>query len=274
MSEEILVKYPTAYGDAAFNLTRPHIVIALSGGFDSAVTLYGIAQAIRDHGTGNEIHPITVRKISNQKRKLANDKANPFPIVKNLVKWMREQFPTVVIHDVVQGHVIDWWEDEYKYTQKQRDLINKIAAQYGPENTTMFMGMTMNPPVVIGQEKHIAEDGKEYIGNADLARDSITEPVIPGTISSWSQCDGVIECFPFRNFDKRAVYSFADIYYGSHETFLNMTRSCEGFRRNTQNFTSTCGAGPEELDKKCWWCHEREWTTEHYAIDKENGFHP
>ena len=267
----MLVKYSTAYGNVAYDLSRPHIIISLSGGFDSAVTFYGLAKAIHENGTGNEIHSITVRKLSNRRGHPDFDKGNPFPIVTHLIEWVRSQFPDVKIHDNVTALVHEWWEDEFKYTQVQYDLLDQIAQEYGPENVMTTSGMTMNPPLVVGEVTVTDNNGNIIRQNALTERDEISEVAIPDTISTKSHCDGRDEFYPFRNFDKRAVFSFADTYYGDVDTFLNMTRSCEGFRRHTNNFTGVCGAGPD-LDYKCWWCYEREWATEQYAKDKENGF--
>lgn len=272
----MLVKYSTAYGDVGFALDKKQIIIAISGGFDSAVTLYGLAKAIHEHGTGNEIHPITVRKISNDKNgRKESDKFDPFPAVQDLVNWIQLQFTDVIIHAPTFGDVFEWWTDEYKYTAKQYELCEKIAKEYNSNDVILYSGMTMNPPIIIGKETSVDENGVLFKHNAEPKRDKITEEVVTGTMSAITETIifGVAEFMPFANFDKRAVFSFADTYYGDVDTFLNMTRSCEGRRKKTNNFTTPCDPALLDHDEHiCWWCYEREWAAEQYEKDKENGF--
>lgn len=253
----MIVYYETFYGNVVFDLSKPNIIVCLSGGFDSAVVLYGLAHAIANNHTKNVIHPVTIRKTRNPAKGPHTAKPNPYPIVDNIINWMRTQFPTVDIEDTVCHDVTNWWIGDHgkNYAKATGAAIKKLAKDLGYDSVIVFNGVTKNPPLTLGNE-FFQENGVTVHRNPTTAREINSAGAIGSTLSVKIEHNGTYsEIMPFRNHDKRAAFSFAD-RYGDVNKFLEYTRSCEASSEETANFTVTCNT--------CWQCCEREWALLNY----------
>lgn len=246
--------YKTAYGNVAFKLDCSNIIVRLSGGFDSAVMLYTIAFLLNENNLSPSIYPLTVRKINNPNNDPAMDKANPYPVVDTILDYVKDKFPNLDVKPTQRLDVDNWWLDNDTgkiYSNAQDELLLKIIKDYNLDTDVVsYNGVTKNPDVHIGEEKHNPEKNRQV-------------PLIIGAIANsrsvyhnTKQFGHEIE--PFRNFDKRIVFSLAD-RFGILQDMLSITRSCEGLREATDNFTTTCKTSPI-----CWWCYEREWANKNY----------
>lgn len=248
-----MVFYDTAYGKIAFNLDYSNLLVRLSGGFDSAVMLYALATALKEHNVSATIYPITVRKVGNPTKDAGNDKANPYPVVDIILNYVKKDFPDLIIENPQRLDINKWWKGNpgKKYSGAQDELILKVINDFNlGKDFAIYNGVTMNPNITIGEEKVNPEMHRQVI----IAAGKIEGTLSVQLLSQKFNC----EMEPFRNFDKRAVFSLAD-RLGILEDMLSITRSCEGFRRATDNFTTTCKTKPI-----CWWCYEREWANENY----------
>lgn len=248
-----MVFYDTAYGKIAFNLDYSNIIVRMSGGFDSAVMLCGIATALRDHGKTASIYPMTVRKIKNPTGDDANDKANPYPVVAGILDYVKLKFPELDIKEPQRLDIPKWWQgdSDKNYTRAQDELLVSIFEKFDlGDDVVSYNGVTKNPEMTIGEEETNPAKNRQVPVIADA---------IPDTHSVCYQTKKFkCEMEPFRNFDKRIVFSFAD-RLDVLTDLLEITRSCEGLRSATDNFTTTCKAKPI-----CWWCYEREWAKQNY----------
>ena len=275
----MIVKYPTDYGLVAFDLSRKNLLVSCSGGMDSSTTLYGLAQAISEHGTDNIIQPVTLRKVSNAAenkpknlekniKKPEFDKVNNYVIVDGIVEYVRSKFPTVTINEPRRLDIKGWWEKSSNISQQKDFYVNVATSMGSLSDALVYNGDTCNPDEVIGFEYDIVNFTR-VPRNADPTRVKLTadmcnliDDTISVTMTDYFYDGRLTEFFPFRNFDKRAVMSFIDTY-GDLGTYLKITRSCEGDRKTTKNFTVTCPGVTT-----CWWCAERKWALETYKKDK------
>lgn len=241
--------YETVYGNILFDFKYSNAIVRLSGGFDSAVMLYALVKAASEKGIKNfKVYPITVRRVGNRKRNHPDfDKPDPEPIVKDIINFVREEFPDIVIKDSLIGDTENWWKDRV-YVNAQKKLIIKIMDYLKNNNEInnfwIYNGVTKNPDTILDKNDPHPEPHRSVF---DL------DNAYPNSISVMIEKDNTID--PYRNFDKRAVFSLAD-KLGIKEKLLEITRSCEGFRWDTENFITTCNV--------CWWCLEREWAKENY----------
>lgn len=261
--------YENKFGNVAIDVSDNHLIINLSGGFDSALLLYMLAKTITDTGAGSTIWPITVRKLGNEANNPGFDKANPYPVVEGIIAYVRKKFPLVDIKDTTPGDVTNWWNDNdtgKPYVDAQRALVGKlltnITAEFPGAVPISYTGVTKNPNFVIGEEKFTVTDELGNVTiihrNPEKHRDIDSSPVVENTASVIHVFPGGVHYDSFRNADKRITMSFAS-EFGILNDLLDITRSCEGRRARTNNFTTTCQESP-----KCWWCHEREWALANY----------
>lgn len=242
--------YDTSYGKIYIDLSSNNIIVRSSGGFDSSVLLYAIANAATELGKNKDftIYPITVVKIGNEKDVYDLNKHSPLENLANIINFIRKSFPNITIKDLTTMSITEWWKKEI-FLKAQADLSSSVIKNLNLLNkieTNLdyleYNGVTKNPDMVIGHEGF----------NPEVHRQKpLEEFAIFGTISA-KQGNDVL---PFRNFDKRAVFSLAD-RLNILEEMLVMTRSCEGRLIDTDNFTKICGV--------CWWCCEREWAKLNY----------
>lgn len=248
-----MVFYDTAYGKIAFNLDYSNIIVRLSGGFDSAVMLYALATALKEHNVSPVIYPMTVRKKGNLHNDPGQAKANPYPVVDEILSYVKKDFPELNIATPQRLDLKKWWKDPKKnlYTKAQDELILKVVNDFNlGKDFVTYNGVTKNPDINISEEEVNPEIHRQVINIAGQIKGTLSVQML----SRKFNC----EMEPFRNFDKRAVFSLAD-RLGILEDMLKITRSCEGVSAATDNFTTTCKTKPI-----CWWCYEREWANKNY----------
>jgi len=252
------------FGNVFFDLSEKHIILKFSGGFDSAILLYVLASEIHKNNLDITIHPITIKKIGNEKNLPKLDKFDPENNIKNLINFVKEQFPAVKISDPEFGTVDEWWlkGNEKASVYALNSLLKKVHKSLHVKHVFDYSGVTKNPDIVIGEEffNELDENGNEIIvhRNPEKHRDEIVNSFVENTVSVLIKENSITRVEPFRNMDKRITISLA-ADYGILDFLLKNTRSCEGRRGRTNNFTTTC---TEEF--RCWWCHEREWALNNY----------
>lgn len=246
------------FGNVALNLESKQVAIRISGGFDSAVLLYILANEISKHQVDVTINPVTVIKSNNRHNSL--DKFNPTSTVNNILSFVRLKFPKVKINPSKFKTCVD--QNNETFLKTQNLLIQEVLADYNLDVLINYNGVTKNPPLIIGNEyiEEIDQNHNKILvhSNPEKKRDKTHPFGIKDTVSVCFREDNVIHLEPFRNFDKRLTMSLADDH-GILNYMLQNTRSCEGRRNNTNNFQTTCVG-----DHKCWWCYEREWALENY----------
>jgi len=268
--DEFLIKnskhYTTPYGTVSINTRAENVGIFLSGGLDSAVILCLIAKTFTENNITAPIQPVTVRR-GNPTDIKSYDRVNIYPYVEKIISYVRNKFPTLVIHDTIKEEANYWWVSKHNgsgnissYTYQQEILSSFLQWKYArPELVDLknsqglddllyceYNGVTKNPPKLSG-----VPDSEEN------HRDHYDYNYMPGSATSLSRGshDFVAEYAPIRNADKRITVWLAD-YLGVLEDLLPITRSCEGGPEETENFTKEC--------MQCWWCLERKWALDNY----------
>jgi hypothetical protein len=154
-----------------------------------------------------------------------------------------------------------WWI-ESNFLEAQSAFRHNLHKELNIEGIIDYTGVTKNPDMVIGQDflPELDENNNEIIvhRNPEKHRDTIVIPFIENTVSVIKKFENESFLNPFRNADKRITFSLASDY-GILDFLLENTRSCEGRRQQTHNFTTVC-----YRDIRCWWCHEREWALNNY----------
>ena len=247
----MLDQYQTKFGNVLINLERPHAVIKMSGGYDSSVMLYTVANSIRKLGLQDKVQiwPMCVKKIGNHKDHPDFDKRNAVPVVQGVVDFTRAAFPDVTINDLRVEECPKWHIDDKYYRDAQDAITIKLVSELNlhPIKFTNFNGVTKNPDHSIGLDQWTVEHRHHNATYAPAYPDSATVYIMD------DDNPGIQE--PWRNADKRIVFAIAD-QLGIVENMMEMTWSCEGFVLNTNNFEHEC------MD--CWWCLERKWGYEEY----------
>ena len=251
--------YQTPYGDVHIPVGSPIITVRTSGGFDSGLLLYLVAQTCAELNPSAVIQPITVVR-TNQEDRPNWHRVDNRPIVDNIVEWVQSQVPTVNVKTKQWTDAIEWWTNgNVSYTDAQRNLVKQnYRALTEDDNADYvcgihdFNGVTKNPPVPMTinnmhQHREIKRDVNDKNAPA-IAENSCT------VVHNKDGRDGrFVE--PFRNADKRVVMWLSN-NLGIIETLDTLTRSCEGGREETDNWTKVCGT--------CWWCQERDWAKSAY----------
>lgn len=246
--------YNTPYGNVHLPVDSPIVTVRTSGGFDSALLLYLIAQACSESNPTAIVQPLTVVR-TNEDDHPSWHRVDNLPIVDGIVEWVRTQFPNVTIRDKNWKDAFKWWENKnISYTGAQRALVdeqtNSIVELEDSYSCRVFdyNGVTKNPPVPMSinnmhQYRELKRDVDD--ANSPAIEDSCT--VIHG--ASGNRCRFVE---PWRNADKRITMHIAR-QLGVFEKLNQISRSCEGNRESTDSWTKVCGV--------CWWCQERDWAS-------------
>jgi hypothetical protein len=249
------------FGNIAIDLSKKHVIVRLSGGFDSSLLLYIIASEVSKNNLDTIIHPCSVKKIGNEENDPGLDKFDPQETVTKIVDYVRTAFPNVTVLDPLFNEIDTWWI-ESNFLKAQSTFRHKLNEYLNIEGIIDYTGVTKNPDMVIGQEflPELDENNNEIMvhSNPEKHRDNIVIPCIENTVSVINRFENISFLNPFRNADKRITLSLASDY-GILDFLLENTRSCEGRRRQTNNFTTVC-----YRDFRCWWCHEREWALNNY----------
>ena len=269
--------YETPYGNVEINVDAQRAVVSVSSGFDSALLLYMVALAAKTHNPTLEIYPVTARRVNPQHDrpepyfKDIFDRVDNYQNAVKVVEWVRSKFPDVDIKDNLlydssywqycQDDPIMGIRNTYIMAQKLPHTYalflpyqNNVGYSY---DSVSFSGVTKNPDFELGGDN--PEVHRNYkISTDDASKISIQKKIktVPVTVNNNSFPElTVLFTEPFRNGDKRATFWLAD-ELGILDTLLDISRSCEGTRENTNNWTEECF--------ECWWCYERKWAHETY----------
>lgn len=255
-------EFNTPYGDIHISKKPLHYAVRLSGGFDSAVMLYLIAKTMATYNKNSKILTATVRR-TNPSTFPEFDRVDTAIYAEKVTSWIKEEFPDIIIEETVKTDADFWWIGEYKdgkmissYLYSQNLLERYFQWKYYipafemkdqyPSDTVFYasyIGTTLNP------------DTNDIPKSDESHRDLKVNPVFDNSSSVSYIGDNKEFSEPFRNVDKRAVFWLAD-QFNILDKLLEITRSCEGDRESTDNWTKEC--------KKCWWCLERDWAHKNF----------
>lgn len=257
--------FNTPYGDVYINHSAMSYGVRVSGGFDSALMLYMLAESLSKNNSAAIVYPMTTKKWNTTDIEFF-DAADSFVYADAVIDWVRSKFPTVNIKESLKRGAEFWWisnfvngQDRSSYLNTQNMLSSYInwlnVTRYlethpnTDSNTLLYCeyaGTTKNPPVHLTDFPRGPESHREKNKPNVIATDS-------PTIAYFT--DYFCEYEPFRNADKRLTFWLAD-NLGILNDLLSITRSCEGNKYTTNNFTQECN--------ECWWCYERNWAHANY----------
>ncbi len=257
--------FNTPYGDVYINNSARTFGLRVSGGFDSALMLYMLAKSLAENNSSSTIFPMTTKKWNTTDFDFF-DAADSFVYADAVIDWVRSKFPTVDIRDSLKRGAEFWWipnfvngQDRSSYLNTQNMLSSYInwtnVTHYLEKNPdtlpgTMlyceYTGTTKNPPVHLTDFPRGPESHREQNKPNAIVKNSPTVLHLDTYFCEYE---------PFRNFDKRLTFWLAD-NLGILKDLLSITRSCEGNKYSTKNFTQECN--------ECWWCHERNWAYANY----------
>ena len=248
--------YETPYKNVHINVSAPLCTVRTSGGFDSGLLLYMVAKTCSEHNPTAEIQPITVVR-TNEDQYPQWHRVDNRPIVDSIVQWVRGQFPQIAIREKVWKDAFQWWENgNITYTDAQKTLVtqwvdpNKTIEDPYKAQVFDFNGVTKNPPVPMSinnmhQHRELKRDYDEPGKPAEAENSCSIHKFKNKNTAQFQE--------PFRNSDKRVTIYLAR-EFGIFDDLNRLTRSCEGGREETSNWTKVCGT--------CWWCQERAWAME------------
>ena len=225
--EEYKVTLPFESKDWGFH---KNIGIGMSGGLDSSLLLWMLAHHIDE----NELD-VTIYIWSC----IHEEKPWQHIHAKKAIAFVKEEFPNVKFgeHVTEMTTAKDYIDNG---TRVSWDLVAKHNI------TALFNGVTVNPPEEIGEKVW----KKRWQRRAERRDWDNRQWWIEER--SECRCDAHTEYLPFVHTDKRLVLAFYK-KYGLLASLGSLTRSCEGWIEETENFTKEC--------KGCWWCIEKEWAT-------------
>ena len=225
--EEYKITLPFESKDWGFH---KNVGIGMSGGLDSSILLWLLAHHINENDLDITIYVWSCCHEEKPWQHIYAAKAREF---------VMNAFPNVKFgeHMVRMTTAKDYIDNG---TRLSWDMVAKHNI------TALFNGVTVNPPEEIGAPlwrkrwKRRAE--RRDWDNRQWWIDERSE----------CRCDYHTEYLPFIHSDKRIVLAFYK-KYGLLASLGALTRSCEGWIEETENFTKEC--------KGCWWCIEKEWAT-------------
>jgi hypothetical protein len=206
------------------------IGIWMSGGADSSLLCYLLAEKIKKENLFIKIQPLTVQKRPGIYESI--------PVRNKIAELLDAE-------DIFKNHIIyaapdsGWVSSVYlgMFANKNKENIKQNLFQ------VLLSGITTNPPREVQKDFHwgILEDVEQARGDS----------VLKEKIRYFTQVDeGIeyefLELKPFFEINKKEI---ARLYKekGLLESLFPLTRSCE----DKQFFEGHCG--------KCWWCEERMW---------------
>ena len=264
--KQVHQKYPTPYGDVYINYTSKVAGIMLSGGLDSAVVLCLLADTFTKNNIDVEIRPMTVTRHNPTGQYPEYDMVRVYPWADTIIEYARKRYPQIKIHNSIKMEAPYWWVhyhdgsgnvssysqcigilgayqhweygDFHKLTKEEREKYTPAYIEYD--------GVTMNPP----------EDSDLPPSDENFRDTKSDKEIYPGAATVFDyQSTTAADYHVFRNADKRITMYLGD-QLGVLDDLLNITRTCEGNRVETDNFTKDC--------KQCWWCLEKYWALENY----------
>lgn len=205
------------------------IGIWMSGGTDSSLLAYRLAEQLEDHDMGDiKLQPFCVRRTRPY---------NPFH-AEAVLEWIRSQgFPNINEMITYYPDLDDPHQCDIKEFQ-DRDVDNFTNGVI----QIMYSGISHNPPLdVIKSTPGWYETKSGKIQHTETNRD-----MLPKDIETWGhKPEHGHYINPWSIWTKKEI---ADDYKERQIMDLfPLTRSCESDKHPTEH----CG--------KCWWCHERKW---------------
>jgi len=225
-----------------FKFPVEQVVIALSGGTDSAAVMFLICK----HFPNVEVIPYSCQDVY-----------NPYDIqaAEKIVKFMQDKFPSQNIQDLIKRNYDDRNEALYPAAEeaiKNDPSFSTMTAQQVSKslqlsavrdelrnrypNAYMINGMTRNPPIEDMKKHpimfHMAETRRNQNDKQRNTR---------GPRRSY---------LPFANVDKKFV---AAVFKENNlmDSLFPLTRSCVGDEEMTDNYSQEC--------HECFWCFEKAW---------------
>ena len=259
--------FKTPWGNVILNVDTACIVIKLSSGFDSALLLYMLAKTAKELNPSVRIHPVTVRR-SNTSGLDCWDRVDNYKNALGVLQWVKSEFPEISISDGICFDAEHWWncdpdsqfmESHHTYIVGQqilgRYVVEKEMKLGNLEGYTHrvinYSGVTKNPDFELGGFNPEVSRNKK-IETSDI--DNTYSPTDSVSVIYKSELmNKTLSVDPFRNGDKRVTFYLADAL-GILDKLLSISRSCEGSRELSNNWTEEC--------HHCWWCYERTWANE------------
>lgn len=265
-------KYETPYGNLIVNVDAHRIISAVSSGFDSALLLYMTALAARKYNPTLKIYPVTARRTNNYTRsdlRSIFDRVDNYANAVKVVEWVKSVFPDIDIKEnlLYDCHFWNYCTDDpimgsnHTYVSSIKTLTSYVLSLPATENSNvtynsiMMNGVTKHPDFELaGYNPEPHRNKKMPVVDKSLLSIERTN-VIKDTSKNNESDIKVLFSEVFRNGDKRVTFWLAD-QLGILDTLLKITRSCEGVRELSKNWTEEC--------HHCWWCYERTWAHETY----------
>ncbi len=208
--------------EATISPVTKAVMVAVSGGMDSAVLLYMLCKQIRDNNLGIPVYTGTASYNS--------DRVATFH-ASMVVKHMRKEFPDITIHPM-------YWTGEGNVGEIKPLLVETMYSDIRLKNGwtkhqfKLWWGVTGNP----------SDDSFKFVepeGHYVVPREPNHSPA--------KVRYGLGFANPFARIDKRLIVA-AQIEYGLFECYTSITNSCTSLTEYQCN--------------KCWWCQERDWAIE------------
>lgn len=261
----------TPQGDVCFDYEADIYTVMISGGIDSAVTLYALCNTIAEKHPNKStviIHPLHVVR-SNSTNIGVYDFRDTSLEVNHIVEFVKSQFKELTITQPIIDKSDYWWifqpshtgELERKYVIAQEALIKFVEWKYrNLDNLKIhhYHGNSKSPNIKkFPKLKNVVNS---VASSTVLARDKDSkETIYHGSVTRYvpsKEDKNIVYYQPFRNADKRIIMWVAN-KLNVLEKLNDITNSCEGDKYQTGNFKYTCN--------KCWWCLERQWALDNYV---------
>lgn len=222
--EEII---ETSVGNVIFPISTDSksIVMQLSGGADSALTLYLLCNIIKEHKLDVKIVPVTF---------YFPVKADNRQLTKNIIEKIKELTNINIFKKQILVNVpIDKCNPKYKvpYAEEKLLQIMKQTSRKFKDPTFNYNGLTHNPP------RNVME--RFGVSTSEETRSKATTVYFSTHGAS-----------PLALIDKKGVF---ELYkrYNLVNTLLPLTCSCDADVDPGHEENIPCGV--------CWWCKEKEW---------------
>jgi 7-cyano-7-deazaguanine synthase in queuosine biosynthesis len=207
------------------------IGIWMSGGADSSLLCYLLAEKIKKEKLSIKILPITI----DYKRPFAKIAVNVREKIEELLNAKDIFLKHIVYHPASNEN---WTHDELSRQFHLRNQENIVNNRF----QILYSGITTNPPKEIQEKFHwgILEDVERKRGN------TVDKETVRYFVRDEYE---FFEIKPFFNMTKQDI---ARLYQDKKllDNIFPLTRSCE----KIGTVTGHCG--------KCWWCEERKWAFE------------
>lgn len=204
------------------------IGIWMSGGADSSLLCYLLAEKIQAERLAVKILPLTI----DYKRPFAKIAVNVRQKIEELLDANDIFLEHIVYHPAVDK---DWTNEElaeqFQLKNKENIILNKFQVLYS--------GITTNPPREVQEKFHwgVLEDVERKRGNT----------IHKETVRYFVKDE--YEFFEIKPFFQATKQRISDLY-GDNDlinSLFPLTRSCE----KIGTVIGHCG--------ECWWCEERKW---------------